>query len=149
LDPELRLSAAAPILGPAPILPIIVTNERSHSDQVEALQDAGAHVLQIPCDDRGIILNVLLDRLKECGLQSVFVEGGAEVVAGFIRRRLVDHMIIVVMSQFAGAEPSVADYLFPAAADSAAAESYPRLTNLRHRLVGKNLLVQGDPIWEQ
>jgi len=150
LDPELRLPPTASMFGLEALSPIIATNERSRPDQVDALQNVGAHILQIPCDDTGISLHALLDRLKECGLHSVFVEGRAELIAGFMQQRLVDHMAILVTHQFTGGEgasrerpPSVA------AAEAPAAELHTRLTDLSHRLLGEELLIQGRPVWEE
>jgi hypothetical protein len=68
-----------------------------------------------------------------------------------MQERLVDHMAILMMHQFAGGGDASKEHpKHPnsvAAGASDVAESHQRLTDLSHRLIGEDLLIQGRPVW--
>jgi GTP cyclohydrolase II len=102
LDTTLRFPVSARLLrcdGPAPL---IVTSETADPEAADRLRAAGADVMALPCDETGVDLDALLDRLGERGLQSLMVEGGASVLTAFTTRRLVDHFIITVAPMLVG-----------------------------------------------
>ncbi len=50
----------------------------------------------VPDDGGRVDLAAALTRLGELGMESVLVEGGAEVITGLLARRLVDRIIVAV-----------------------------------------------------
>ena len=69
-----------------------------------ALQGAGATILGIPGPSADLDLGAVLAALRDrCGVRSVFVEGGAAVLDGFLRRRdLVDEVVVTIAPCFVG-----------------------------------------------
>ena len=151
LDTQLRFPLTAGLLDSEGLPPIIATNERSSPTRQEALEEAGAEVLRLPCDeDGGLALSALLDELGERGLRSVMVEGGASVITSFMRSRLVDHIAITMTPRFVGGMQALEGEPIGAALDEASddMDAYPRLTNLDYQRVGNDLILRGDPDWE-
>lgn len=150
LDTQLRFPLSAQLLdgreGPRPI---IATNQQSDEARREALEQAGARVLRLPCDGaEGISLTALLNALGRRGIRGLMVEGGAQVITSFLRRRLVDHLAVTVAPMFVGGLP-VIDDLVPVETGTDGTESpmFPRLVNLSYRWFGRDLVLQGDPTW--
>src|SRR5688572_16513014 len=75
LDPSGRLDARRRVFtdGAAPTLVV-------HAAGLGAPAPGNAEVLHVPADAGGLLLDVLLERLRERGLKSVFVEGGGSTV---------------------------------------------------------------------
>ncbi len=66
--------------------------------RAEALANAGATLISVPPDPAsGLSLPAVLHELSEAGMQSLMVEGGATVLAAFLRQRLA-HAVCVTVS---------------------------------------------------
>jgi 3,4-dihydroxy 2-butanone 4-phosphate synthase/GTP cyclohydrolase II len=102
LDSRLRFPLDAILLrGNCP--PWIVTTPFANPEKRQALQAAGAHVLELPTGAQGHVhLPALLDALGNCGLRSVMVEGGARVITAFLESMLVDQVIITISPRYLG-----------------------------------------------
>ena len=61
-----------------------------------------AEVLHVPVASGGLNLEVLLARLHERGLFSVFVEGGGETVSRFLEAGLLDRLHIAIAPLITG-----------------------------------------------
>lgn len=156
LDTKLRFPLSARLLDSDGPRPIIATNQESNEERFEALEAAGAEVLRLPCDGlEGISLPVLLDALGERGIRSLMVEGGGKVITSFIRHQLVHHVAVTMAPVFVGGLPAVSG-LVPVEEgrgeleeERPAASAFPRLTNVSYQWLGRDLIIQGDPTWEE
>lgn len=150
LDSRLRFPLSAKLLT-QPVKPLIATV----AAQQTASQGGGTSAKQHKLDRTGatvwtfkptakqrIPLPELLTRLyQERGIRSVMVEGGAKVIAEFFNQGLCDYLIVTVAPIFLATSNSVS-----LALDAKA--SLPRLTEMRHCRIGKDLLIWGAPIFE-
>jgi GTP cyclohydrolase II len=143
LDSRLRLPLNINLLRLHPLRPLVVAGEQADAARRKILEDAGARVLRLPSDSRGrICLPAMLERLRELGIKSLMVEGGARVITSFLSEQLVDHLILTVAPVFIGGVRGVRRLRQP---DEA---FYPYLSNLRHQPVGTDMVFWGDPVWE-
>jgi 3,4-dihydroxy 2-butanone 4-phosphate synthase/GTP cyclohydrolase II len=93
LDSTLRLPLDSPLLEPEAATTIITT-ERADPARRAALQRRGARI-EIVADDEGRVdLAAALSRLRDAGVESLLVEGGAAVITAFLAAGLVDRMIV-------------------------------------------------------
>lgn len=100
LDSNVRLSRKAKILAQeTPIL--LVHNGHAEPDQLEGWP---AHVefIALPANDGRINLNALLTELAKRQCNEVLVETGATLAASFLRRGLVDEVIIYMAPKLLG-----------------------------------------------
>jgi GTP cyclohydrolase II len=102
LDSTLRLLPDAHVLGDAaPTL--IVTTERSDRSRREALQAQGVAVHLVEADPPwGVDLEATLNLLRAIGVRVLLVEGGGAVITSFLRRRLVNRLIVGVAPTILG-----------------------------------------------
>ncbi len=97
LDSDLRLPHDSRIVQTADRYPTVVVGAAGVSDERRrALEAAGVTVLECPRDGDGLDLRRLLELLHERDVKKLFVEGGSRVITAFIRRRLVDRMVLVI-----------------------------------------------------
>lgn len=91
LDPNGRLDARRRVFvdGAAPTFVV-------HAAGLRAEPPGAAEVLEIPFEGGELKLDVLLARLRERGLNSVFVEGGGATVSRFLEARLLDRLQIAI-----------------------------------------------------
>jgi GTP cyclohydrolase II len=95
LDSTLRLPLDSPVLGPEAAT-TVVTTAQADPDRRVALQERGARI-EVVDDDRGRVdLAAALDRLRQSGLESLLVEGGAAVITAFLAAGLADRVIVAV-----------------------------------------------------
>ncbi len=85
--------------------PIIATTTAANSNKAERLKKIGARVLVTDEDETGRIeLEKLLEKLGEMGITTVLVEGGSEVAASFLKKKLVDKVVFFYAPKIIGAE---------------------------------------------
>ena len=95
LDSTLRVPLSAKLLGPEAAT-LVVTTERADVVRRAELGRRGVRVEVVPAEDGRVDLHAALARLRELGMESVLVEGGARVITGLLARGLVDRMIVAV-----------------------------------------------------
>ena len=95
LDSTLRLPSSAKVFR-SDAATLVMTTERSDSTRRQELRDRGIQVEVVPDDGGKVDLAAALERLADLGMESVLVEGGAEVITGLLARRLVDRIIVAV-----------------------------------------------------
>lgn len=101
LDSKLRLPRTAKLLAePAPIL--LVHN--GSADNADKLSGWPEHVelLALPANDGRINLNALLTELAKRQCNEVLVEAGATLAGSFLRRGLLDELIIYMAPKLLG-----------------------------------------------
>jgi diaminohydroxyphosphoribosylaminopyrimidine deaminase/5-amino-6-(5-phosphoribosylamino)uracil reductase len=101
LDSKLRLGRKAKIL--AQEMPILLVHNGS-AENAGKLTDWPAHVelLALPAADGRINLNALLSELAKRQCNEVLVEAGATLAASFLRRGLLDEVIIYMAPKLLG-----------------------------------------------
>lgn len=90
LDGRLRLSSESQLAKTARDVPTIVFTNSKDKEKLSALESKGIEIIfnqNSQCD-----LNFVLNQLCQRKLQSVFVEGGAQVAGAFVNAGLVDKM---------------------------------------------------------
>jgi len=91
LDSRARTPQNANVLTQASRAPtIIVTAPGAPPERVRALQEAGAEIIEVPREDAGVNLALLLQELGRREITGVLVEGGARINGSFVKADLVD-----------------------------------------------------------
>ena len=104
LDSKLRIPLEAEVVGSQEVAPtIIATTARANEKKLARLRQAGIEVLLIQEDESGEVdLRHLLSLLRERGISSVLVEGGAGVITSLLRHHLADKVILAIAPKIMG-----------------------------------------------
>lgn len=103
LDSRLRLPLSARLLhldSPAPTW--VACTETAPPEKRRALEKKGAEVLVLPQEAGRVALHPLLVLLGQRQVQSLLVEGGAEVLGSFFDQKLVDKFYFFYAPKFLG-----------------------------------------------
>jgi diaminohydroxyphosphoribosylaminopyrimidine deaminase/5-amino-6-(5-phosphoribosylamino)uracil reductase len=88
--------------------PIMVfVGDDASRDRVRELQDKGAEVLAVPNVDGLLSVPVVLEKLAERGVLSLYVEGGAEVLGSFVDQKALDRVYVFIAPKILGGRESV------------------------------------------
>jgi 3,4-dihydroxy 2-butanone 4-phosphate synthase/GTP cyclohydrolase II len=147
LDTHLRFPLDAQLLSCKGPKPIIATNESASKDRQVRLEAEGASVVRLSCTEDGICLDPLLKALAEKGITTLMVEGGTEVIASFLKNRLVDHLIVTIAPMLIGGQ-RVLPEMNPAG-EQREFPSFPKLKNVNYRWLGEDLILEGTPVWQK
>ena len=105
VDSTLRTPLAAAVLaeGAAPGTLLAVTH-RAPAAKRDAVRALGATVLCLPISTEGRVdLVAMLAALRDRGVGSLLVEGGAGMITALLRARLVDRLVVCVAPKILGA----------------------------------------------
>ena len=143
LDSQLRCPPDANLVqNSTKPLWIITANQVDENRQAE-LEKQDVIIFRVAQEENGKLnLNAALQHLAKQGIQSLMVEGGSQVITSFLKARLVDQMVLTVAPMFIGGLRSVEQL------GITTPDKLPRLRNLHHQYLGDNLIVRGDPIWD-
>lgn len=143
LDSKLRLPIDSNVLQDHPRSPLIATGKNAEEQRQRDLEQAGAHVSRLPINEKGLVnLTVLLEYLVERGIHNLMVEGGARVITSFLSNRLVDRLVLTVTPFLIGGLRAVGT---PGEGDL---NCFPRLSNVDFRRFGEDIVLWGEPVWE-
>lgn len=138
LDSRLRFPLDAQLLQASS--PWIAATLAANPQRSAQLERAGARILVLPGNPDGRVeLRSLLEKLAEMGVSSLMVEGGAQVIGNFLQARLVDIIVLTIAPLYLGGLPALGGV--PGA-------RLPRLENPRYRVCGEDLVVWGQPVWQ-
>jgi GTP cyclohydrolase II len=101
LDSTLRLSDTAKILEPEAST-MIITTDRSSPERRAFLQARGVRIRLVPRGPDGVDLAAALRALREEGVQTLLVEGGAKVITSMLSDRVVDRLVVGVAPTIIG-----------------------------------------------
>lgn len=134
LDSRLRIPVTCKLLARRPQETWIATTSAAPEEQRAALQATGARLLLLEADDTGhVSLPALLSGLGEMGVNSLMVEGGAQVITCFLAGGWVDQLSLTVAPLFLGGLPALEQNLpIPS-----------RLQSLEYERLGDDLVVWG------
>jgi riboflavin-specific deaminase-like protein len=83
---------------------VLAVNRRAPEERCREAESLGATVLRLPSEPGGgVDLRALLLRLREIGVGSVMVEGGAALITALLRGRLVDRLAVCIAPKILGA----------------------------------------------
>jgi 3,4-dihydroxy 2-butanone 4-phosphate synthase/GTP cyclohydrolase II len=142
LDSRLRFPPYANLLRRNGPLPWIATTHSADQERQSTLEDAGAQIFRLPFSDQSLIdLNALLQHLGTWEINSLMVEGGAQVITNFLTSRLVDQVVITIAPVVVGGLRVLDNHGFfhP--------NHFPRLRHLHYQKVGEDLVICGEPCW--
>ena len=111
LDGRLSLSPRAQVLRRAPRTPptLVIGARGAEPRRVRALERAGAEVVLLPAGRGGRLpLGRVLAELGRRDIQSLLVEGGAQMHGAFIDERLVDRVALFLAPKLIGAGVPIA-----------------------------------------
>ena len=106
LDGNLRIPHNSRLLSRPDSKPWLVCGDGTAAEDWHRLEEIGVRVIAVPIDQQGYLdLDQTLRVLFELGMVSLMVEGGARVIASFLRRRLVDQVVVTVSPVWVGGLP--------------------------------------------
>ena len=150
LDSHLRFPLHARLLQKGQQPPWIFTTQNADSQPWPALEQAGARLVCLPGDSAGrVSLPALLAYLAAQGVDSLMVEGGAQVITSFLAARLVDRVALTISPLFLGGLSAVQAPARPIISPASEPGSlFPRLKEWQSQRAGDDLLLWGVPGWE-
>jgi GTP cyclohydrolase II len=139
LDTTLRVPAAAQLLRDGAAT-LVITTEHSRPERREQLREQGIGVQVVGAEPPwGVELAAALALLREAGLRSLLVEGGAAVLTSFLRQRFADRVVVSIAPTILGAgTEAVGDLRAARVADGL------RLTGQSVHRLGEDVVVAGD-----
>jgi diaminohydroxyphosphoribosylaminopyrimidine deaminase/5-amino-6-(5-phosphoribosylamino)uracil reductase len=105
LDSDLSLAVDSRLVATAGDVPTIAFTEAKDDIKADELRSAGIEVIRMEAGTRD--LAAVLARLKTDGIQSVLVEGGAEIAASFLAAKLVDKVSFFYSPRIIGGDEAV------------------------------------------
>ena len=103
LDSRLRFPLDANLLREGRSAPWIAILSNANPQKRARLEAAGVRFFEIPAEANGRIhLAALLERLGALSIDSLMVEGGAQVISAFLTADLVDQVAITIAPVFLG-----------------------------------------------
>ncbi len=142
LDGRLRFPLFSKLLRQQNHFPWIMTSTEAEPERQAALESLGARVYRLPSGDNGgIELKEVLQRLGEMGINSLMVEGGAQIITSFLGFQAVDQIIVTIAPVLVGGVRAL-DILH-----QPRPKVFPRLSNVDYQRIGEDLVVRGEPDW--
>jgi diaminohydroxyphosphoribosylaminopyrimidine deaminase/5-amino-6-(5-phosphoribosylamino)uracil reductase len=104
LDSRLRTPLGSGVLkGRSATSTIIATTSLSHGREIKSMESTGAAVWMIAGDDSNRVnLPELLRKLGQKDVRLILVEGGSRIFASFLKKRMADHLLVVVAPKIMG-----------------------------------------------
>jgi GTP cyclohydrolase II len=102
LDSTLRTPSTALLFeGDTPT--IFLTTENSTEDDRKRVREAGAGVRVLPAGPGGVEITAALRQLRDEGVRSLLVEGGAQVITSLLAAGLADRIVVGTAPRIIGA----------------------------------------------
>ena len=100
----------------------------------------GVQVFHLPGSNGLLDMISLLRHLGNMGINSLMVEGGAQIIGSFLDSRLVDQIVLTIAPLMVGGLRVMEG--FPPR------KGFPRLRHLTYQRLGEDLVLRGEPDWE-
>jgi len=138
LDSQLQMPPTAKLLQ-NPHRPWVFTTMAASEERATALEDQGAVIIRVASNGDGrVSLTAVLEYLHTPGIESVMVEGGAQIITSFLLARLVDHMVITIAPKLLGGLNVIG------AVNGA---ELPHLENAKYHICGTDMVLSGEVGW--
>lgn len=142
LDSRLRFPLYAKLLHQNGPLPWIAAGRLADPQREDTLTKLGVQVHRLPTGRQSLIdLTALLELLGEKGVNSLMVEGGAQIITNFLTSRLVDQVVVTIAPVVVGGLRVVDNLGFFNSGH------FPRLRQVIYQQVGEDLVIRGEPSW--
>lgn len=142
LDANLRTPVTARVFSSQSEAPTWIFHAKdADSKRAAALVQAGAELIDVERDQRGLDLGAVLKVLGRRDIVRLLVEGGARVHGSFLDLRLADRAAIFIAPRFIGDERAVS---MAAGLGAESVRDAARLVRARMSAVGEDWLVEGD-----
>lgn len=143
VDGRLRFPLDARLLRNHSKMPWIATVEEQDAERERTLMKFGVKVLHVPCAPDGLIdLTNLLAQLREMNIESLIVEGGAQIITSFLKHHLVDQLVLTMAPVYIGGVQAV----WPLQLNLT---NPPRLENMDCEMCGSDLVLRADIVWRE
>jgi len=141
VDSRLRLRPKMKIFSAvSPGQVIIATTRFAPCAKVLSFRNKGAWVIIARDEGRKVNLRDLLKKLAGRGIAHVLIEGGGEIIASALEKRLVDRMLVFISPKIVGGRDA------PTAVEGKGVqviEQAKELKDMKFRKVGSDLLIEG------
>lgn len=107
LDSNLRTPLHANVCDTSQARTIIVTASEKQGAEYET---AGVDILRVSMQDGKLHLEEMLEKLYQMGITDLLVEGGGEINASFLRKRLIQKFLIYVAPKILGGRNSITPF---------------------------------------
>ena len=141
LDTHLRTPLNAKLVRRPDTRPWLINAAGEDSGQFQALQCAGSNpILCNTADDGKIDLYALMQILDARKINSIMVEGGAQVITSFVNAGLVDQFVVTISPRFIGG-------LSVLNSNGMHFDTNLELTEISYRSMGEDLIIWAQPKW--
>jgi diaminohydroxyphosphoribosylaminopyrimidine deaminase/5-amino-6-(5-phosphoribosylamino)uracil reductase len=108
LDARLDTPLAARLVRSARTTPTwVISGPRAPRSRGRSLEAAGCRVRRVPSEGDRVSLPAVLDLLGSEGMTNVLVEGGGELLGGFVDQRLADELHVYIAPLLIGGAAAV------------------------------------------
>ncbi len=140
LDSALRTPPTATLFdADAPV--VLVAASGYDAARAKRLRAAGARILSVAGEERGVDVRLTLEALFDLDLRSILVEGGARVITSFLHAGVVDRAIVSVAPIVLGRGIEAVEDLGNTQISDAL-----RLQDRVVRQVGEDIVIAGTPV---
>ncbi len=152
VDATLRIPRDCSLMRRSDCKPWIFTTSLAALERRTVLESLGARIFMVDGGAEGQVdLEKVLDILGVEGIKNLMVEGGGRILASFLRLRLADSVTVTIGPMILGGynpftaveQPGVPAAGLPRVA---VPESLLRLTDLKTRMYGQDIVVSGIPV---
>jgi 3,4-dihydroxy 2-butanone 4-phosphate synthase/GTP cyclohydrolase II len=148
LDSQLRFPHHAALFARG-AKPWILTTEAAPLDRQEKLIQAGARVFRHPPDANGHVpIPAALETLGSLGITTLMVEGGAQIITGFLQAHRVEFIVLTVAPYLVGGLRAIGQSLGDIESENPC-QDFPRLSPMEMTPLGQDVIVSGRAIWPQ
>ncbi len=139
VDSRLRVPPDARVFQRPNARPIIATTEQASAEKAARLAEAGAEVVRVPANSAGQVdLCRLVGRLRQFGIRSMMIEGGARIITSILSLQLAHQLVLTISPTMLGGVHAVESL------GGTGAAARPRLINVYNCWLGGDLVVQGE-----
>ncbi len=143
IDSTLRIPAKAEVLHVKSKASTLIATISTDSAKIAPLKAYGAEILQCKARDGRVDLLDLLYRLGSRGVQSILLEGGAELAGAMLREQLIDRCIFFYAPKLVGGDGVG---LFSGSGVERMADAI-RLSGVSVGIIGEDIIVEGEPAY--
>ncbi|MBL7085311.1 MAG: bifunctional diaminohydroxyphosphoribosylaminopyrimidine deaminase/5-amino-6-(5-phosphoribosylamino)uracil reductase RibD [Candidatus Omnitrophica bacterium] len=144
VDSRLRLRPDLKIFSPrSPAQVIIATTKLAPKSKILYFKDRGAQVIVARDEEKRVDLRDLLRKLAGQGISHILIEGGGEIIASALKKRLVDRLVVLVSSKIIGGRDA------PTAVEGRGIDRIrqaAKLEDMKVKRVGPDLIIEGRPV---
>jgi len=139
VDSHLRIPLSSRVLQHTSRHPtLIATTSQAHRRKIKLLRDKGVDVMVLPQREKQVSIPVCLNHLGQKGITSLLVEGGGEINASFIRRGVVNRLMLYIAPTVLGGQNAKG---WLGEISSQKLNQKIEVTNLMMTRIGKDVLV--------